>query len=255
MEARRSRLGPARGTSSASGDEGGDGQRHLVAAHERGRVPLGPRVRPVAPPAAVATAGAPPREPRMVCMAAIGTWRPTSAGSCGPDSGSIAGCRSPRRRVRRRPGGPRHWQQIRSRNRPEGPIPRPSSSPWAATAQRRDRPARGRQARPRRSSPSEETARDLPQATRDRRQTGGHGELDPDDASEDAGESAALTTSTAAKGRMRTPASSGDKPRSNCKNCVSKNSAPSSPKVPRHSAAAAMEKRRSEKKPRFNMGW
>ena len=68
------------------------------------------------------------------------------------------------------------------------------------------------------------------------------------------GDNRAAKTSMSAIGRIRSPAWSGELPSSNWRNCVCKNSAPSSPKVPRLSATKATEKRRSEKNVSFNIG-
>ena len=58
-----------------------------------------------------------------------------------------------------------------------------------------------------------------------------------------AGQMSCRCVFVASSSRARSAGSttSGDKPRSNCENCVSKNGAPSNPKVPRHSAAAGID--------------
>jgi len=63
-----------------------------------------------------------------------------------------------------------------------------------------------------------------------------------------------MTTRADAAGRMRMPVCSGVKPRENCRNWVSTNSAPYRPKVTVATAGIAAENERCRKKPRLSMG-
>jgi hypothetical protein len=54
----------------------------------------------------------------------------------------------------------------------------------------------------------------------------------------------AVTATTSATGRIRTPACNGVKPRSNCRNCVCTNSAPNNANTPSVIEPLAAEKRR-----------
>ena len=227
----------------AKGDGGSDGHRYLHAAHERGAGGMRQQ-RAGGTPGVASDASAPPSEPRIVCATAAGTCGRRAPCSCGPGIGSTSRFRSPPRRARHRPAGRRHWRPIRSLIHPGGPIPRRSSSRSAATGLLRDRSGAGRAPRPD-SSWRPPIRRDLPQATGDRARPAATVSLSPTTRARN-GEASALATSMAAIGRMLNPAWIGEKPRSNCRNWVCRNNAPSRPNTPRHSAAAATENRRSK---------